>query len=731
MQSSAIECNRYYGLPASVERYARAIDDVGLWESEQRVLAEFAPVSGAILDLGCGAGRTSFALHRLGYSTLRALDFSPALIVAAQEYGHRHGIPVPFEVGSATSLPFPHESFSTVFFSYNGLMCIPGRNARRRALQEIWRVLRPGGRLIFTAQERTAFPDYEKFFATLPAPKEHGDYWIVDGDDGTTRTYVHLATEEEMRRTVVSCGFKTLLIQERDKLAEESEAVRAFSGNTVFWVVEKDRAICEALCHVLDAAPTLAREFEAHRSDSFLTYCNDGILATTESDGKEAVATLSDLVRATEAYVAARLGVDTASRVASSLAASPQPLLLSANHHGVDFCAQAIQGNLLVYSLLKTKNYKLKTSSFPIFACTTIHLGNSNFPRGMLLYDNEAGKPNVIIKIPVYPLSERNAMVGRVRPMTEAMVRTALDALRKERRQGTISDPIYRTAAEIFEGDYLRGDVLGAESYAHQATLLNHRLGRRMVRGDEADFVYVEIEEIAARLLGEALGRSDSLECRLLFDVELRTALLEELEGVRGCFSTPTLHRMTQERMVDSVKAARGTHFFWGVDASAKRYPLALVADTLFGVDMSGHCHAFEFTAGAVRQGLERRDLYPGLFLTFLQFAMLRGAVMLGGCFQGEYLRRMSEGLGRALARVGDSRRESVVAPPGRYVSGPMFLMGEGRAGAFPKGPVELIRDGGVTLEELREAMSLSFEHAHVYGLCGFREDGMAHSVLT
>ena len=118
----------------------------GLYPWEFAVLALCAlQRTSRILNVGCGAGRETFALHQLGYSDVSGLDCSLALVDVARQRAAQAGLPLPFVVGSAEALPFPAESFDLVTLFENVLGHITPAAARRRVLREVHRVLRPGG----------------------------------------------------------------------------------------------------------------------------------------------------------------------------------------------------------------------------------------------------------------------------------------------------------------------------------------------------------------------------------------------------------------------------------------------------------------------------------------------------------------------------------------------------------------------------------------------------------
>lgn len=122
----------------SVAEYTR---EEGLRQIEEELIAEFFPPAPArVLDLGCGAGRTTIGLARMGYQ-VTAIDLSETLLAEA---GRRHP-ELDFRLMDATRLEFPADSFDAVLFSYNGIDCIYPLAARSKCINEAFRVLKPGG----------------------------------------------------------------------------------------------------------------------------------------------------------------------------------------------------------------------------------------------------------------------------------------------------------------------------------------------------------------------------------------------------------------------------------------------------------------------------------------------------------------------------------------------------------------------------------------------------------
>lgn len=110
-----------------------------------RAMAEGQP----ILDLGVGAGRTVPALTALS-ADYHAIDYTPEMVDACrQRFPH-----VDVQHGDACDLGrFADGSFALVVFSCAGIDMV-GRRDRARILDEVRRVLRPGGAFVFSTHNR-------------------------------------------------------------------------------------------------------------------------------------------------------------------------------------------------------------------------------------------------------------------------------------------------------------------------------------------------------------------------------------------------------------------------------------------------------------------------------------------------------------------------------------------------------------------------------------------------
>ena len=231
--------------PDHVREYVDAVTGVGLWESERLLIDRYLPPDGSILDIGCGAGRTTFGMYEIGYRRVTGYDLSASMIAAARRTARARGQPIQFDVGDAVAMPYDDASFDGALFSAQGFMCIPGRARRLHALREVHRVLRPGAHFIFTTHDR-ASPRFLQFWREERARWDRGEQdtrLLEFGDriipDSGVLTYIHIPARAEVARLVADAGFNLVEDWLRSELAVESEAIRKFSAECRMWIVRR------------------------------------------------------------------------------------------------------------------------------------------------------------------------------------------------------------------------------------------------------------------------------------------------------------------------------------------------------------------------------------------------------------------------------------------------------------------------------------------------------------
>ena len=101
-----------------------------------------------ILDLCCGQGRHTLELARRGFNRVRGIDQSEFLIGAARRAAHERDQNVSFDRGDARALPYEDNAFDVVLLLGNSFGYFDTARDDQTVLQEVRRVLAPGGRVL-------------------------------------------------------------------------------------------------------------------------------------------------------------------------------------------------------------------------------------------------------------------------------------------------------------------------------------------------------------------------------------------------------------------------------------------------------------------------------------------------------------------------------------------------------------------------------------------------------
>jgi len=118
------------------------------------MVAGQVPTGGSVLEVAPGPGYLAIELAKLGGRRVTGLDISRSFVRMAAENAARAGVPVTFRHGDVAAMPFDPDSFDL-------LVCRAAfKNFPEpvRALDEMHRVLRPGGEALIIDLRSDASP---------------------------------------------------------------------------------------------------------------------------------------------------------------------------------------------------------------------------------------------------------------------------------------------------------------------------------------------------------------------------------------------------------------------------------------------------------------------------------------------------------------------------------------------------------------------------------------------
>ncbi|WP_199096239.1 class I SAM-dependent methyltransferase [Dyella sp. ASV21] len=121
----------------------------------KRMRGDAVPRGGVLLDVGCGQGRSFRLLHEAFQpARMVGLDADPHSIVLSREEAGRQQLAVDLITGDCARIDLPDGSMDVVFChqTFHHLV------EQEKALDEFWRVLKPGGLLMF-AESTKAYID--------------------------------------------------------------------------------------------------------------------------------------------------------------------------------------------------------------------------------------------------------------------------------------------------------------------------------------------------------------------------------------------------------------------------------------------------------------------------------------------------------------------------------------------------------------------------------------------
>ena len=184
-----------------------------------------------VVDLACGTGDIALEAAASG-ARVTGLDITPRMVELARakaKLARHEGLwPIPtFVIGDMTALPFPDESVDVVTTGY-GLRNVA---VLEEALDEITRVLRPGGRLLSLDFNRPSWRLVRGAYLLYLTAVGSALGWVLHGDPDTYR-YI----PESIRHYPGASGISALL---RARGFDRVRARRLLGGLMTLHIAEK------------------------------------------------------------------------------------------------------------------------------------------------------------------------------------------------------------------------------------------------------------------------------------------------------------------------------------------------------------------------------------------------------------------------------------------------------------------------------------------------------------
>jgi ubiquinone/menaquinone biosynthesis C-methylase UbiE len=118
--------------------------DLGEYDRLAREMAAGLPPGGRVLEIAPGPGYLSVALAKLGSFKITGLDISQSFVQMASQHAKREGVVARFIHGSASDIPLEDGLFDLIVCR----AAFKNFSEPLKALNEMHRVLKPGGRAI-------------------------------------------------------------------------------------------------------------------------------------------------------------------------------------------------------------------------------------------------------------------------------------------------------------------------------------------------------------------------------------------------------------------------------------------------------------------------------------------------------------------------------------------------------------------------------------------------------
>lgn len=206
----------------------------GLLGYEKKIIENFFAPNTKILDIGCGAGRTTKAMSDIGLKNIVGIDISQGMIEKAKKIDNK----IDFRTCDVRHLDeFADNMFSGAFFSYNGISLLSFGD-KEVAIHEINRILALYGIFIFTCPKLS-----EKYINGIITEKniDLSNYYnrikvgVFDFCDNGEKLNIFIPFENDLVNMLEESGFQILLKESSWEICEDKNG----QNETIVWVCKK------------------------------------------------------------------------------------------------------------------------------------------------------------------------------------------------------------------------------------------------------------------------------------------------------------------------------------------------------------------------------------------------------------------------------------------------------------------------------------------------------------
>jgi peptidoglycan pentaglycine glycine transferase (the first glycine) len=225
-----------YGREEEIKEYSLSISGIGLGY-EEKIISKHFTAPGRILDIGCGAGREAISLSKKGFEVV-GIDFQPKMVEEAKRNAEAMNVKIEFSVMDACKMDFPQDSFDYILMVGSLVCWIPYRKNRITVLEEVWRILKPGGKLIMSAPSKNrsfkhklyffVMDSWRRFLRSSGIPSlEPGDRFTykVSGNRKISggKAFLHMYSMKEAIEDIEGAGLTMVECRSREEIIKDTD----------------------------------------------------------------------------------------------------------------------------------------------------------------------------------------------------------------------------------------------------------------------------------------------------------------------------------------------------------------------------------------------------------------------------------------------------------------------------------------------------------------------------